>query len=83
MNEFTLKFFAKLREDIGLTEMRISCTDVANLSDLADYLIEHNPSWAPFLDKQLLSAVNQEMVTSDRALKAGDEVALFPPVTGG
>jgi len=83
MSELTIKFFAKLREDIGLSELRIPCNDVANLSDLIDYLIEQNPNWGPLLGQQLLRAVNQEMVTSDCTLKAGDEVALFPPVTGG
>jgi molybdopterin converting factor subunit 1 len=83
MNEFTLKFFAKLREQTGVDELKISCDEVSHLSELTAYLISKNPSWSPFLNSSLLRAVNQQMVTQDSPIQAGDEVALFPPVTGG
>jgi len=83
MSTFTLKFFARLKEEMGTSELVISLGDVSCLSELKDYLIERNPSWKSSLEKNLLSAVNQTMVTADVALKDGDEVAMFPPVTGG
>jgi molybdopterin synthase sulfur carrier subunit len=36
-----------------------------------------------FLDRRLLSAVNQEMANGQTPVRDGDEVAFFPPVTGG
>lgn len=83
MSTFTLKFFAKLREETGQEEMVVSVNDVNQLSQLKPYLIEQHPEWAEAFSVQLMSAVNQTMVTGDTKLNAGDEVALFPPVTGG
>lgn len=83
MNHFTLKFFAKLREELGVSELKIPCNEVASLSSLTDYLLEQNPSWAPYLNGQLLQAINHQMINGDQKINAGDEVAFFPPVTGG
>lgn len=83
MNTFTLKFFARLREETGVSELQVPVNDVPNVSALTDYLIQLNPHWQAFLNAQLLTAVNMTMVNASTDLKAGDEVALFPPVTGG
>lgn len=83
MGNFTLKFFAKLKDDVGISELSVAVEDVNCVSSLIDYLCEVNPSWKDVLERPLLTAVNQTMVRGDAAIKAGDEVALFPPVTGG
>lgn len=83
MANFTLKFFARLKEQTGTEKVELALADVNCLSDLISFLTEKNPDWAPFLSGKLMTAVNHQMVTGDQALKAGDEVALFPPVTGG
>ena len=42
------------------------------------------PHWQPWLEeRELLAALNQTMSSSDEIVKAGDELAFFPPVTGG
>jgi molybdopterin synthase sulfur carrier subunit len=83
MSTFSLKFFARLREETGTEQLDIPLSQVSCLSELNDYLIVTYPQWATFLDAKLLTALNQSMVTGDATLNAGDEVALFPPVTGG
>ncbi len=83
MDKFTLKFFAKLKEDVGVSQMEIAINDVNCVSSLIDFLCEQNPSWQSVLNRPLLTAVNQTMVRGDSLINAGDEVALFPPVTGG
>lgn len=83
MSTFTLKFFARLREDTGVESLEIPLEQVPCLSELVRYLQLEHPQWQSALSGNLLSAVNQSMVTGDASLKAGDEVALFPPVTGG
>ena len=58
---------------------------VLTVNDLLLWLSERSNSHAEAL-KDLSSirvAVNQEYASSDSPVKAGDEVALFPPVTGG
>ena len=81
-----LLFFAWLRDKAGVSEEEItppaSVTDVASL--LA-WLRGRGGGYAEALsDPSLVRvAVNQEYARPDHPVKAGDEVALFPPVTGG
>ena len=83
MADIQLKFFARLREELQTEALSLPADDVKNLDQLIPYLVEKYPAWKPFLQKSLLTAVNQEMIQGDVKLSAGDEVALFPPVTGG
>ncbi len=77
-------YFAWLRQRIGRSEETIDvpATDIASLVDL---LRARGPGYeAAFRDMKLIRcAVNQEHVGLDAKLTAGDEVAFFPPVTGG
>lgn len=83
MSTIQLKFFARLREDLGTSELAIPAEQAPTLDALVDWLVREYPRWREPLDGPLLRAVNQEMVNGDAPLRAGDEVALFPPVTGG
>jgi molybdopterin synthase sulfur carrier subunit len=81
-----LLYFAWLKQRTGLAEEDVtppaSVTDVASL--LA-WLKGRGPGYAAALkDLSVVRvAVNQEYVRADHPVAAGDEVALFPPVTGG
>ena len=47
-------------------------------------LVEQNPHWQAWLEERdVLCALNKTMSSSDELVKAGDELAFFPPVTGG
>lgn len=83
MSTIKLKFFARLREQTGTDELAIPLEQASTLKQLKQYLLNEYPQWSPFLSGQILVAVNQTMVTSEQTLQAGDEVAWFPPVTGG
>jgi molybdopterin synthase sulfur carrier subunit len=79
-------YFAWLRSRIGITEERIDPPDsVDSVGALLGWLKERGPSFAEALkDLSVVRvAVNQEYVGWDHPVRAGDEVALFPPVTGG
>lgn len=74
----TVKFFASLRETIGKTDTEL---DIDNIRTAAD-------AWQLATDKHkhipnMLVAINMEYANLDEAVKDGDEVAFFPPVTGG
>lgn len=81
-----LLYFAWIRERMGIPSETVSPPDsVLTVNDLLLWLSERSNSHAEAL-KDLSSirvAVNQEYASSDSPVKAGDEVALFPPVTGG
>lgn len=77
-------FFAKLSEQLGLRELHVEASSAHDTEQLFDYLMNHQPEWAAILSSQpWLKAVNQTMTTGSVTLKEGDEVAFFPPVTGG
>ncbi|WP_298939961.1 MoaD/ThiS family protein [uncultured Psychromonas sp.] len=77
-------FFAKLSEQLGCRELQVDATAVENTDQLFQYLIEQKAEWSSILTSQFcLKAVNQAMVNNNVLLKDGDEVAYFPPVTGG
>lgn len=81
-----LRFFASLREGLGLSEETISVPlDVKTIADLRIYLIARGNPWAEVLagSKVIRCALNQEMVKDTTLLQDGAEVAFFPPVTGG
>ena len=79
-------YFASLREKIGKDAEEIELpAGVATVAALRNHLRGRGGIFeSSFAEKILLrAAVNQDMVQSTAAVKAGDEVAFFPPVTGG
>lgn len=81
-----LLFFAKLREDLGSTGESLALPDgIATVAALRGHLIARGPQWAAALgaNRALRVAVNQDLADAATAIKPGDEVAFFPPVTGG
>ena len=81
-----LLYFAWVRQRIGRAEEEIvPPADVTTVASLIDFLRQRGPGYeAAFQDLKLLRcAVNQEHARFDAKLKPDDEVAFFPPVTGG
>jgi len=82
----SILYFAWLRERVGLSEETLSPPEsVATLGDLVVYLANLDERHASaFKDlKAVRCAVNQEFADPSTILRPGDEVAFFPPVTGG
>jgi molybdopterin synthase sulfur carrier subunit len=77
-------FFAALREQLDCAELSIAADDAKTVDDIKQLLSAKNEQWQKlFTNTSLLSAVNHDMVDSTHLVKSGDEVAFFPPVTGG
>lgn len=77
-------FFAQLREQLGCSEYNLDINSAVSLDWLREQLAEQNEQWRDcFANDKLLMAVNQELVDNKAAVNDGDEVAFFPPVTGG
>jgi len=77
-------FFAALREQLECSELSVSSKNITTVADLKNQLANKNEQWQTlFNNTSLLIAVNHEMVDNEQLLKSGDEVAFFPPVTGG
>ena len=78
-------YFASLRETVGMADEKMALPVPAEVSALIAKLRARGGVWAEALgaDKRWRVAVNQEMAAMNTPLKPGDEVAIFPPVTGG
>jgi len=79
-------FFAGLRERLGVSGEDVELpAGVATLGGLRAHLAARGEPWTAALaaGKLLRMAVNQDMAGPDAPIKPGDEVAFFPPVTGG
>ena len=74
----TAKFFASLRETLGLNESRINLSDVNTVADVWDIATD-----SAQMPPNILIAVNMDYVDKEYQVKDGDEVAFFPPVSGG
>ncbi len=79
-------YFAWLRSKIGIGEETLAPPpDIATVGQLVDWLKTRSPAHAEAFAQSALirAAVNQDYAGLDQAVAAGDEVAFFPPVTGG
>lgn len=77
-------FFAALREQLSCSELSLNSADFSTVADIKQHLANKDEQWHQvFVNNALLSAVNHDMVNNDHVIKSGDEVAFFPPVTGG
>lgn len=82
----TVLFFASLREQLGVSREELELpAGIATLGSLRAHLLARGGAWSTALaeGKLLRMAVNQDMAKPATAIKGGDEVAFFPPVTGG
>ncbi|MCU5772876.1 molybdopterin synthase sulfur carrier subunit [Erwiniaceae bacterium BAC15a-03b] len=76
-------FFAQVRELVGVNQLEMAA-EFADVEALRVSLAAQSHRWSLALESgRLLAAVNQTLVALQHPLKDGDEVAFFPPVTGG
>ncbi|MDO3383905.1 molybdopterin converting factor subunit 1 [Gilvimarinus algae] len=79
-----LVFFARLRETLGCDALTLDLDKPATAAEVIERLKVREPHWRQALDDtRLLMALNQQMIKPDAEVRPGDELALFPPVTGG
>ncbi|PSU26189.1 molybdopterin synthase sulfur carrier subunit [Photobacterium phosphoreum] len=76
-------FFAQIKELVGIDKIEVAA-EFATADDLRQALLNRGDKWQLALESgKLLVAVNQTICHLDTVIKDGDEVAFFPPVTGG
>ncbi len=86
MANIDVLYFASLLERLGVDREKLELPhDVRDLSGLLALLRARGGVWRDVFDgdQPVLMALNQEMAKPHAALAEGDEVGLFPPVTGG
>lgn len=78
-------YFAALRREIGIGEESVTPpADIGTAAQLLDWLKTRSPAHAKALSApRLMVAINQDYAGLDSGVAPGDEIAFFPPVTGG
>ena len=82
----TILYFASLRESVGRSREQVALPNAnATVSSLLEQLRNRDERWTEAFapGKRWRVAVNQQMADPATPLKPGDEIAFFPPVTGG
>ena len=82
MKSLAVKLFAKARVLAGRAVVELEWTDGETVADLKRRLSEQHPKLEPLVPR-LLVAVNNNYATDSAMLNITDEVACFPPVSGG
>lgn len=80
--KLNVRLFATLKERAGSNMLSVELPDSASVATLLSTLAAQFSALAPSL-KTVLVAVNNEYAFSDHIINSGDEIALFPPVSGG
>lgn len=78
-------YFARLRESLGMAEEAVDVNGGLSVADLMAMLAARGGQWQQEFDgcRPLRAALNQTLVSNDARIQQDDEVAFFPPVTGG
>jgi molybdopterin converting factor subunit 1 len=80
--QVNVRLFARLRDIVGAGELARQVPEGATVRDVWAGLAAEHPALAPF-GGAVSTAVNADYAKFDRPLRAGDEVAFLPPVSGG
>ena len=79
-----IKYFAWIKELTKNNEEYLDSNEIQNLKELKKFLLTKYPTLQKHFDQEILRfAVNQEYVVENTVLNEDDEIAVFPPVSGG
>ena len=79
-----IKYFAWIKEITKYEVEYLNSNEINSLNELKIFIISKYPDLKKHLDQEILRfAVNQEYITENIRLKKNDEIAVFPPVSGG
>lgn len=76
-------YFAKLGDDLDCSNETIRLPASSSLQTLKDLLSSRGSKWQGINEASIRCAINQSIVKNNPELNDGDEIAFFPPVSGG
>lgn len=79
-----LLYFAQLKDQLNCSEEQLDWQpELSTIAELKQHLSQRDNQWQKAFSANILAAVNQTMAKESHSISDGDEVAFFPPVTGG
>lgn len=78
-----IHFFAQIRERVGAANLNYEYAGERTVAEIKQQLVSRGEQWKILNQQDVLCAVNQTLCGLDTNINDGDEVAFFPPVTGG
>ncbi|MDB2331366.1 MoaD/ThiS family protein [Alteromonas sp.] len=81
--QITIKTFAQTREVSGCSSLALDVDNKSTVADVIMHLKQRSQNWANALESNVLTARNQTLCSLDTVVSENDEIAFFPPVTGG
>lgn len=82
-NPIRIVYFASLAQSLGVREEQYPASAPLTLTQLRAELIARDGPWQALAASHIKAAVNHTLAGGETQLNPGDEVAFFPPVTGG
>ncbi len=82
MPTYRVLLFATLRDLAGQAEITLDLPEEARIADVRQALAQAHPALTPYLETAIF-AVNHAFTTEETTLHPNDEIAAFPPVSGG
>lgn len=80
----TVVFFARYREALGVGEEQLPWSaELVTVNDVRAKLLTRGEAWQVLDEPKVMCAHNQDMCRLETPIADGDEIAFFPPVTGG
>lgn len=77
-------YFAKLSDELGTKGEALEWQDnFITINDVKNVLIQRGTPWDSTLEGDIMHALNHQIVQPEHRIADGDEIAFFPPVTGG
>ncbi|MCC2615060.1 MoaD/ThiS family protein [Aestuariibacter halophilus] len=76
-------FFGQLKERLECADLNLEYAGEHTVVDVVQQLLERGEVWRPLAENDVLVAVNHTICAFDATVRDGDEIAFFPPVTGG
>ena len=76
-------FFGSLRERLDVSNVALEFEHHQSVNDVIAALTQSDKRYELLHEHEVLSAVNHTLCSKEENIKDGDEIAFFPPVTGG
>ena len=80
-----IKYFAWLKNITNTEEEEVNNKNITDVKTLKEFLLKKYPKLNQYMkeDDFIRVAINLEYITSNKTIDSKDEIALFPPVSGG